>query len=335
VAQPTTDIEDNDLDDLDDNFDDFNPDDESTPLRVGKAEVVAQLNETSGLSSASVGSRGKKRKLASPVIQVPRSSPPAEPSPVPDAADAADTADAADVVDNGDVEQSQRSSSPSLPDNISQTQEDAEVQELENPDILSETMAPPRSSSPVDDIENSTPDTTRDKRRRGRRSTNAEEDNGRGRQVKATRKQTAKPQAISTAKLQSLLPRRRRQVARERDVYDIESDDTPITSLDSDQDELAPGIASKSKKKTLRTAKKPAMPAGGKKKGTRTYTRRASSDKENGSTLLSNEDQSAEKSIVANNPKLAAIAKKFEDVDAWEMQFESVDVGGDSSSPWR
>jgi hypothetical protein len=32
--------------------------------------------------------------------------------------------------------------------------------------------------------------------------------------------------------------------------------------------------------------------------------------------------------------EIARLRGKFEDVDAWEMEFESVDMGG-TSSPWR
>lgn len=76
---------------------------------------------------------------------------------------------------------------------------------------------------------------------------------------------------------------------------------------------------------------------------TRTYGNRrvVSSDKENESTFIYHElseedDEPTEVTINhAKSAELAAAAKKFAEVDQWEMEFESVDIGGESSSPWR
>jgi hypothetical protein len=155
---------------------------------------------------------------------------------------------------------------------------------------------------------------------------------------------------MSTAKLQALLPRRRTRAPQERNEYDFQdSDDVDITPIDSDQDELqmpqrhilkARKPTTKSKKKSSRAEKKSTVATGAVKKNTRTYTRRTSSDKENATGVGASDDSAAaieptETSLELPQSNLAAIAKKFEDVDAFEMQFESVDVGGGESSPWR
>jgi hypothetical protein len=64
-----------------------------------------------------------------------------------------------------------------------------------------------------------------------------------------------------------------------------------------------------------------------------TYSRRISSDKENEAV---NEvvEEPDEASIIEHSEKLLAIKKKFEEVDAFELDFETGDVTT-SSSPFR
>lgn len=303
-----------------DDLDDFHPDDESTPLRHRNNQPAAQQNDTSGFSVGSSGSRGTKRKRSS-IIQVPRSSPPVEPSP---------TAARAEVP---------RLSSPSLPEGVTESQ-DAASQE---PVVLSSTMAPPRSSSPVEEIEESS-DEEAGPRKTGTNKNEATA--GRGR----TRKQSTKDQTLSTARLQALLPRRRTRATRERDEFDLDTSSVEqLASLDTDEDELQlPATrgrrgTSKTKPKATRGAKKANGPKVDGKESARTYSRRTSSDKENsssaflttGDSAISSESVNAPLPIAAPSSTLAAIAKRFQDVDAFEMNFEEVDVGGMSSSPWR
>jgi hypothetical protein len=337
MVRQTTDVEDNDLDDLDD----FHPDAESTPLQVRKIGASEASNEASGVSLSSSDSRGKKRKLSTPVVQVPRSSPPYE---SPSGADAAN---------------SQRSSSPSLPAATMESDEEVvETQEPINRELMSETMAPPRSSSPSGDETENAPSLASPRPRRrgkarktGRTFASDGEETDRSAKIKTRAKQKPKAQTISTAKLQSLLPRRRNRVAQRRDEYDIQnSDDVEVIPDDSDQDELQlppprpaarKAAASKSKKKSSKTEKKPELAISKARTSTRTYGRQ-SSDKENESAFVANEDEdsvdvneSTEISVDLPKSKLAAIAKKFEEVDDFEMEFESVDVDGGTSSPWR
>jgi hypothetical protein len=315
MVHQTTDVEDNDYD-LED-LDDFDPDDESTPIQNRKKKVA---HGTSDSSPPSAGSRGTKRKLSSPVIQVPRSSPPYDPP------------------SGADVARSERSSSLSLPEATVENVENVESREQEDPEVWSETMAPPRSSSSVEENEEPEADLQQPKSRTATRT----------RRGKTASKKGAP--AISTAKLQELLPRRRRRAPQERNEYDFEgSDDVDVSPIDSDEDELqmpqrrvlkAAKPATKSRKKTSRAAQAPGLGKGAVKKKTQTYTRRTSSDKENTTGLEAEDDSVAaveptETSFDIPPSKLSAIAKKFEDVDAFEMQFESVDVGGGESSPWR
>jgi hypothetical protein len=156
------------------------------------------------------------------------------------------------------------------------------------------------------------------------------------------RQKLKKNQGISTAQLQSMLPRRRTHVAQGDDEEDI--------TLDSDQDELAlpprRQTASKRKfavpktaKKPSRAAKKPAPPNKPAPKNTRTYGRRGSSDKENGEAHdeagSDEEGSTIEVTTVKPSKALEAIARKFEEVDAFEMDFESVSYVQTSSSPMR
>jgi hypothetical protein len=326
MVHQTTDIEDNDLDDLGD-LEDFHPDAESTPLHAQKSAPVSGGND-SAVNLSSSGSRGTKRKL-SPVVQVPRSSPPYESDP--------------------DMAVS-RSPSPSLPDVIHSTEEAHEDQNGgdDDPEILSQTLAPPMSSSDynIDPIEDpaESPARLRRRNRRGRSAQADDRDDSEGEETEPAKKAKGRPKAkknqgISTAKLQSLLPRRRRNVPRE--------DDEDEMAFDSDQDELAlpprrqtaarrKPPTPKPAKKASRTAKKTLVVP----RNTRTYGRRGSSDKENDEAHEEEEGDFEEGSTIEVATKkpskaLEAIAKQFEDIDAFEMDFESVSYVQTSSSPTR
>ena len=328
MVHQTTDVEDNDLDSLGD-FDDFHPDAESTPLHAQKSAPEEGGND-SGVNLSSSGSRGTKRKLSPIIVQVPRSSPPYDSGP--------------DIADS-------RSSSPSLPEVIHSTEEVRKDQDQEQPDILSQTLGPPMSSSDyqADDIEDppESPVRLRQRIRRGRSTRVGDNEDSEDEETEPAKKAKGKQrskrnQGISTAKLQSMLPRRRTHVAQE----DVEEDMT----FDSDQDELAlpprrqtasvrKPVVPKTAKKALRTAKKPAASSKPAPKNTRTYGRRGSSDKENdeardeeGST---EEGSTIEVTTDKSSKALEAIARKFEEVDAFEMDFESVSYVQTSSSPMR
>lgn len=316
MVQQTTDMEDNDqigLDDMDDfDFDDFMPEAESTPLNLRKNAPESENRNDSGMHVSSSGSRGTKRKL-SPVVQVPRSSPPFDP---PSGADL----------------ESARSSSPSLPE-VLPSHEEVIEQTQDSLESLSETFAPPMSSSPVREVSRPVKTPAPRTRARGRPPKNAPQyvdSDSEETETPAKAKRNVKSkskQAISTAQLKGLLPRRRNRALRDRDEFDFDSSEA--TPLDSDQDELQmPNPRSKPAPKKSTRGKKAAKP-----KLSKTYSRRISSDKENNGMVAA--EEVTEASIIEHSEKLAAIKKKFEEVDAYELEFEDVSGTMESSSPFR
>lgn len=316
MVQQTTDVEDNDQSGPDDtdnfDFDDFLPEAESTPLNVRRNAPEDEARNDSGAQIPSSGSRGVKRKL-SPVVQVPRSSPPVE---IPSR-----------------VDESELSRSPSLPE-ILPTREETFKQTQDNSEPLSETYAPPMSSSPIRKVSRpvQSPTQTRTRQRRNQRKTPMyDESDAEETETPAKTKRNAKSkaqQSISTAQLKSLLPRRRNRNL-DRDEFDIESSEA--TPIDSDQDELQmpqPRRRQPTQKATKKGRGKKAAP-----RVSRTYSRRVSSDKENDHNAEAIEEPT-EASILEHSSKLAAIRKKFEEVDAFELDFETVDATT-SSSPFR
>jgi hypothetical protein len=334
MVQQTTDVEDNDDDDTLDNtdnfdFDDFLPHAESTPLNVRRHAPEEEARNDSGTHVSSSGSRGRKRKL-SPVVQVPQSSPPGSPQAASDSGPA-------------------RSHSPSLPEVVPSREEVVE-QSQENQEPMSDTLASPMSSSPLRELSRPPPSPTQTRpRRRGRRAKTPiidDESDGEETETPAKAKRAYKKkaeQSISTAQLKDLLPRRRNRL-RDRDEFDIESSED-ADQAGSDQDELQMPVrrirqrqgagkltSPKATKKTAR-GKKPTKTSTGAQKASRTYSRRISSDKEN-QTSAHNEAETTEVSAIEHSEKLAAIRKKFEEVDAFELEFEDVDPTT-SSSPFR
>ncbi|KZM27813.1 uncharacterized protein EKO05_0010997 [Ascochyta rabiei] len=333
MVQQTTDVEDNDESGLSntDHFDldDFLPQDESTPLNKQRTTTEKEGANDSGAHLSSSGSRGRKRKLT-PVVQVPRSSPPYHP---PSGADL----------------ESVRSPSPSLPD-VLPSREEVIGQTQDDPEAMSQTLAPPKSSSPVGGISQPpiSPRQSRARRggRPGKRTTYNEDSDAEETEAPGRQKRDAKAkaqQSLSTAQLKGLLPRRRNRV-RAHDEYDVTSSED-VTQMDSDQDELqmasgrarlgaARGRAAspKATKKSAR-GKKAAAPSQAGGKASRTYSRRISSDKEN-EAAGEGAEETAERSAVEISGKLAAIRKRFEEIDEFELEFETVDAVT-SSSPYR
>ncbi|KAJ4370900.1 hypothetical protein N0V86_008594 [Didymella sp. IMI 355093] len=332
MVQQTTDVEDNDESGLSNtdnfDFDDFLPQDESTPVNKQRTAIEKEGANDSGAHLSSSGSRGRKRK-STPVVQVPRSSPPFDPP------------------SGADVEEPLRSPSPSLPDALP-SREEVVAQTQDDSEILSQTLAPPKSSSPVREATppQTSPQQTRARRRgRAAKQTTYNEDSAEETETPAKQKRNAKAKAqpgMSTAQLKGLLPRRRNRV-RAQDEYDLTSSEA-VTQFDSDQDELSmparrarqrPGagkLASpKATKKTAR-GKKTTTFTKTANRASRTYSRRISSDKEN--DAAAEEGEEAERSAVEVSDKLAAIRKKFEEIDDFELEFATVDTVT-SSSPYR
>jgi len=343
----------------DDDEDDFNPDDESTPLNLSKTRSTGQQ----GSQSVSSASNPRKRKLSS--LQLARSSPPIQ------------------------TDQSQ----PPSPDPSMNTSQDPAAEEAlrpSTPEPLSDTMAPPRSSStPTSD----SPEVLLPSRRtniqpRGRsvkrqpvrkplapprdeslpssppsltHSPNRPETPAL--RSRAPTRPRTHPANLSTIQLQALLPRRRRRQT--RDTFDIESsDDSEVDpgDLGSDDDELTHLTTRTTRSAVHRSvarlkpgpsvkAKAKATPATERLKSSakKTYkARHTVSDKENESDGFDDDlevdpddslapigDPSPEDSQELEERvgrELKTAKRKFEVVDKWELEFE--DVTAESSSPW-
>jgi hypothetical protein len=340
-----------DYEDEDEDEDDFNPEDESTPLNLSKGPAMT--------SSSASGSNSRKRKLSA--VQRPQSSPTHNRSPRPDGSEERIPATAS-VRDEDEEEESdaELSSSPLIAPIPS-------VEDLATPEPMSETMAPPMSSSPES---SPSPDTALVRpvsRGRSRRPTRGKTPLPRTQDSPMssppslthspnrpyiTNKSKSKkvlppPSAFSTAQLQALLPRRRRRGG--IDPFDVpgSGDEHDITGLNSDDDELSHlNIRARRQPRTPAPTRKPtkAKPPL-RSTAKRTYGARpdpTTSDKENQEEVdpddslapLRDDDHSLEDSQelearVGKELKLAA--RKFQEVDKWELEFEETTAS--SSSP--
>lgn len=342
-----------------DDEDDFNPDDESTPLNLSKTRSTTEQ----GSQSVSSAANPRKRKLSS--LHPTRSS-----SPLP--------------ADDGELPQRNPSTSPS------QSSVEQAVRPS-TPEPLSETMAPPRSSSsPLQDSpEVLIPSRRTNLQPRGRSvrrqpirkplvpprdeslpSSPPSLTHSPNRLVSPVRQRRAPtrpkthPANLSTIQLQAMLPRRRRRHA--RDTYDIESSDEGEVDpgdLGSDDDELtylttrtnhitrshsaAPRSVTRLKPGPKSRGK--SMPPADKSAKKTHKSRNAISDKENDSDRFDDDaeiDPADSLAPIRDNPspedsqdleervgkELKTAKRKFEVVDKWELEFEDVTAG--SSSPW-
>ncbi|KAK0663594.1 hypothetical protein DIS24_g1143 [Lasiodiplodia hormozganensis] len=388
---------------LDYSLGDFEPDHEGTPLNLGRAgSMAAALPGSEPRTSSS-----RKRKLAErdemmeiSTVQVPRSSPPVMEDQV--VADGEETSSEHLYSEVSEAQQMVVDTQP-------EPQEDEEVATSK---AAMETAAPHRSTSPLSSIpaepepeeapakrpRRAAARTTKSTGRTARKastvdpedhaadplsSSELESDTATETPVsmRTSRKKTnsRKPKvlSLSTATLQSLLPRRRKKFAtRSAKTATVGTFEIPSSSeaeeeeveVESDEDELQrPPAATKGrgrKKATARTSdstvrskKQPNITAAavaakdkpGKKRLSRTYGRR-SSDKENqdgdasmyvrsGGESDGDDDgvvETREMREKTKSKELEAAARKFKEIDEWEMEFESVDMGGASaSSPWR
>jgi hypothetical protein len=181
-------------------------------------------------------------------------------------------------------------------------------------------------------------------------------------------KAKSQAKAVSTATLQSLLPKRRQraQPKARRTEFDISSDEDDEDSqldashLEEDEDELGGRLRRKPLKATpvrsKKTKSKPRQPKAhlsarksakspAKTRATQTYGRKnkpiAISDKENelDESAAEDEDSLATKVTTpgAKSKELEAVRRKFEEVDEWDMSFESMSAEDhrSSSQGWR
>jgi hypothetical protein len=218
--------------DSDDDEDDFNPDDESTPLNLSKARPTAEP------ASQSISSTSNPRKRKLSPLQVPPSShllPAYDASP-----------------------RTNMSTSPLRPAPTS------EIARPATPEPLSDTMAPPRSSSPAEVLpvvlrpsQRTNAQSARPGRRQPARKVLAPPADDElpssppslthspdrpsfknRRQTRGPAKSKPIPANLSTIQLQALLPRRRRRPP--LNTFDVESseEEVDVSGLGSDDDEL-------------------------------------------------------------------------------------------------
>ncbi|KAL9079345.1 MAG: hypothetical protein Q9157_001775 [Trypethelium eluteriae] len=363
--------------------DDFNPDDESTPLKLATVEkpdktVGDDRNQALDLMESAT-SMSRKRKLSTPSVQKNQLG--------------------EQILSRSSLRR-RRESSSSLPsDPVSATGRRATVvsEALDEPDearprsrtprsgsarpaeILSDTQASPLSSSHLS--QSSSP-----QRRQPHKSRPQKIAAGTKRTAKQP-KQDKESKRLTTAELTTLLPQRRnrRRQAPKADFEILSSSEQRDASeeeeLEEDEDELAPRQRKTKKSRAPPSAKRKIQtPTSAKKKKSRAVATSAgrsrvsevkhrygrnSSDKENQGEwdeepsefmqhLASSGDSAGDHDTIIvedgndggkrgrggkgkhrESLELSAVAKKFAEVDEWEMEFESVETGGRSSSPWR
>ena len=347
----------------DEDEEDFNPEDESTPLHMNKTWAGST-------KSTEPSSNPRKRKLSAtqvPYSQAPRSSPPVMSHGSIDAQETVPATKSASGNESASEEEADMS-----PQEDSQAS--SQAAERATPEPLSETMAPPQSSStssspnlpravsqqvvargrnttrgraPLhlnqDSPPSSPPSLTHSPNRAIARST-----------LRRGKRQPAQPATFSTAQLQDLLPRRRRRAA--RNMFDIASSDeeVDVSGLASDDDELTHlTVRTQTRRRgtlfsrTPAPLKKTVMSGTGAqtkpgKGAKRTYGSNIlpTSDKENEAIdpddslgpLPDNESPEQSQELEERVGKeLKKAARKFQEVDKWELDFEIVTAS--SSSP--
>lgn len=328
-----------DSSELDD--DDFlgglSPQDESTPLNLSRGKSLLVRTEESpspsGSPPSSAGSRKRKRPEE---IQVPASLP--EPSQ--------------------DIVQDSPNATPVAPPRYNASHMAEDTPQPQFPEVWSQTMAPP-ASSPVVSTQGSIAGAATEPRVAPRKSSGG--------------KKTKDPAHLSTARLQEqLLPRRRHRRRRDQptDEYDISSDESDTGmhhAASGDEDELnyQPSRSRRggsTKPKPLGNAREKSKTNNQKQKKAKTKAKASGSttdararrsgggDKENelvpsspGSSPLTSPPDSdvSDTETGKQTPRrivseeLRAAAKKFAEVDQWQLEFEDVSASETQGSPAR
>ena len=348
--------------------DDFNPDDESTPLNLSKTRTV-------NTSSAPSSSNSRKRKLSGVEVLQSQTQRPIPSLPDDEVIDdfAMIPASGCQNPDESDVEEIEAESGVSTSSSAQELPMPSIEAGAVTPEPLSETMAPPQSSSssppgspvllPVERLQSQRPPSRGRRPLRNQPALLFNQDSppssppplthSPNRPARASARQKRKKEPLvasnlSTAQLQALLPRRRQRARDEFDIA-ISEDEAVVSGLESDDDELthstivvqtrrsAPAPAARPKPKSVAKLKAAA-------KVTYASKRQATSDKENEEDIdpddslapvpdddESNNLESSKELEKRVGKELKRAAKKFAEVDKWEMEFE--DVTASSSSP--
>ena len=330
-----------DVDDDNDDLYNFLPDDESTPVIKATSQPHAQPRSSS-LEPASVS---RKRKRSTPEVQVPASqfqsqaSPPRSPS----------VSSPTHIIEQDDLSAlfpEEGQSQPSLPRHP--------ATQTPPPQILSDTLAPPQSSSPAKpkpeaaqgkSIKPSHRPKLQTKQRKRKEQLPAQSPlSSASAQISPVRPVKTKP--LTTASLQNMLPRRRVR-GRPKGDYDVPSSsdlELDNTGLGEDEDELSFHATKVRRKKSgMNVPKRGANKKEAVSKTTRkTYARKSitvSEDEDDENDSISGGDEGNEN--IAGRGKKASgldskakaemkrLAQKFREVDEYTLDFE--DMTGSSS----
>ncbi len=324
-----------DLDD--DELDDFRPDDESTPMM--KSMLQSNSENTSSSSHQTSGSR--KRKLTTPEIQVPAS----QSSDRPSSPLSILPQEQEDLYDLPTEEEGRPE--PTLPQQRSTQTPQRQMD--------SDTLAPPRSSSPEKPKARKTRSKTTkagtrpQQPRRKQLSPAPSPLSSASTNTSPVKPVSVKP--LTTATLQNLLPRRRAR-QKPRGEYDIpSSSDVELdnTGLGEDEDELSLHATTKMRRKKpnplVQKRGRKAKEASGKRMS-KTYTKKAAveSDNENVDDDDDAEEENENGGINRGRRRTPALdgkakeemkrlADKFREVDEYALDFE--DMTGNSSSQMK
>lgn len=216
--------------DEEDDLDDFQPHDESTPFLKPRAQSILYISSSPPIVQSAQSSNSRKRKYTSPEVHVPMSQPvgtvlASSPSrsltPAPES-------DEQEEVHSTSSSNSNPSPEPSLPFLPRQPTDSS----LPAPD--GDTLAPPLSSSPVPSPR---PKTAKSKSTRGNSTSSPSPPPS----LQPAASRALKP--LSTASLQNLLPRRRLRLnpphhGEAFDLLDSSDLEIDMSGLGEDEDEL-------------------------------------------------------------------------------------------------
>lgn len=351
---------DDEYSDYDDGLTDFCPDDESTPFLNSKSYSGLQLSPSLPAALPAQSPSSRKRKRPSPEVEVPMSQSlePCSVSSPPKSSPPAEL-DLDEDLYNVSPPNAKRVPEPLLP-------LPCHTRTTTPPsDLRRSTPAPPQSSSfvPVSHAKSAVPEPKTPRPITTASAAPLSPSPCQSSSPVVATSRTLKP--LSTATLQNLLPRRRlRPNPQERGIFDIPSSSltTKIDTADLDDDEDELGAfskikvwlrgnrdtqAGKGKANTIKGAaaagkkKAPSSRRNDKARGgttTKTYTRKQIAIEEQDHGVDENthpEGDEVGNEIAAGNSKaprgeLKSLARKFEEVDQWELEIEEVTGSGSS-----
>ena len=323
----------------DDDLDNFYPEDESTPFAKHGLHKSIQRTPSNSSPATSQLRSSRKRKLTPPEIQVPMSQPVDPQVPASEAA----TSSSAIHSDIGIRSTPDNNETPRLPTPKRRSRRQT------TPHIYNDPQ-PPQSRSPASASSIALP--TLPKARANTRQTRPRLSPKRYSPGPSPRSpspsqapvtpasRALKP--LATATLQNLLPKRRARSKKYSGLYEMPSSDAEV---DEDEDELSRQASAKARRNTKEPKRRTtALGSGASDKSRRTYGRKpvaessegeasASESDPNENTRLGKRVESKKKYGLKDTrvkQEMQRLARKFAEVDEYEMEFE--DVTASSSS---